>query len=111
MELDELYEGLEVKITDWSESGERPDHWVAQMDEWIGETVTISKVSTIGRSNSIFIEEDQQEWQWYPWDFEPYEHLATDNPNIMYRAHKQEKRTAERTAQIKKMMQETKPWK
>jgi len=83
--IDDFEVGMTVKVIVWDK---RPEHWADEMDIWQGETVTISDYSL--NSEDVFIEEDEGEWQWAPWDFEPLHTLKKDNPNVLYKSQKQE---------------------
>jgi len=83
--IDDFEAGMAVRIIVWVD---RPEHWAEEMDVWQGEIVTISDYSL--NSEDVFIEEDGGEWQWTPWDFEPLHTLKEDDPNVLYKNHKQE---------------------
>ena len=91
MHFDELELDQVVRIIEWEH--DRPDHWASEMDEWCGEVVTISDLIT--ETEEIYIMEDEGEWTWYASDFEPYQRLSEDNPNVRYRRVLHERRVAE----------------
>jgi len=85
VDINDFEAGMTVRIIVWAD---RPEHWAEEMDDWQGEIVTISDYSL--NSEDVFIEEDEGEWQWAPWDFEPLHTLEKNNPNVLYKNHKQE---------------------
>ena len=90
MLYEDLMIGMTVRIIDYEEyDSNRPEHWAPEMDEWQGAVVTIHHL--VANDSRVFIEEDKQEWQWYPWDFESHETLEYDNPNIIYREVKRDR--------------------
>ncbi len=86
MDIDDLEIGMIVKIIVWEDH--RPEHWSGDMDEWQGAVVTISDYEH--KSEYVFIEEDEGEWQWFPWDFESCHVLSENNPNRLYKSHKEQ---------------------
>lgn len=89
MRVEDLHPGLRVRIINFDDhEGHRPDHWCDEgsMDEWQAEIVTIYSVEK--ESEYVTIEEDDGSWQWYPWDFEPYDNLKKDDPNVQYKQQK-----------------------
>lgn len=95
MRVEDLYPGLTVRIIDFSDNGgHRPDHWSDEgdMDDWQGEVVTIHSVEE--ESEYVSIEEDDGDWQWYPWDFEPHTNLSVNDPNVRYRLNKRMKKAS-----------------
>ena len=86
MNIREFELGMEVKIICW---GERPEHWSSEMDHWQGKIVTISNWDNgLDNDTFVYIEEDGGEWTWQTWDFELYNNLSKNNPNVLYRHHK-----------------------
>lgn len=80
MDFSELEIGMTVRIIEWDY---RPSHWESEMDHWQGELVTVVDLHPTGEH--VFLDDDGGEWQWFPWDFEPYYSLPEDNPNILYK--------------------------
>jgi len=93
MKKEDLYPGMKVRVISWegdmSEDSDpydyRPEHWCEDggMDDWQEAVVTIHKCSSSGEY--VYLEEDNSEWQWYPWDFVPYCNLPAHNPNKVYK--------------------------
>ena len=93
MNYDEMFAGMKVVVWDWSEEyDDPPDHWADGMDDYIGAVVTVSKVLGNG---GIHIFEDDGEWMWDPGDFDYYECLPYNNPNITFRRSVQQKKYEE----------------
>jgi len=87
MKIEDLYEGMQVRIIELDDGYNRPEHWAAEMDEWQCEIVTISGCDL--SSSDVYIREDEGKWSWHPWDFEPYCSLAKHDPNIVYKRAKE----------------------
>ena len=87
METEDISPGMVVRIISWNKH--RPDHWeeYGEMDGWRGAVVTIAEVMD---SEEIYLEDDEGQWQWYAWDFEPFHVLPEDDPNMKYKRHKRE---------------------
>ncbi len=100
MEMDDLHVGMTVRVIDWD--SHRPDHWCEEgrMDDWRGAVVT--KADFLEKAEEVYIEDDEGEWIWYPWDFEPYHKLSIANPNMRYKRHKQDIRMAKMKMRISK---------
>jgi len=88
LDISELEVGMEVRIICWDH---KPEHWSMDMAEWQGEVVTISDCEGDDNDTYVYIEEDEGEWTWQTWDFEPYSRLSRNNPNILYLNRKNHK--------------------
>lgn len=88
MLFEDLHTNMVVRIINYEEDGnDRPDHWESDMDEWQGAVVTIAYLE---KDERVFIDEDEGEWQWYPWDFEFYDNLDFNDPNLTFKRHKKD---------------------
>ena len=89
MRIGDLEIGMTVTVIDYGgDPYNRPEHWAetGEMDEWQGAVVTIADIDP--SDEYVYLEEDENEWSWYPWDFEPYCNLKYHDPNISYKRHK-----------------------
>lgn len=84
MDIDELHVGQQVRVIIWENS--RPEHWSEEMDEWQGMIVTVSDLDH--PSEYVYIDDDDGQWTWHPWDFEDYHRIPKNNPNMVYRRYK-----------------------
>ena len=90
MRYDDVYEGQKVLVWDWREEyDDPPDHWNEVMEDYVGAIVTIAFVDKDGY---VKIEEDNGNHLWAPDDFDPYQTLSHDDPNIRFKYHQQQKR-------------------
>ena len=85
MNFEDLHVGMQVRIIDFEDdSNERPEHWDSEMDVWQSEVVTINYLE---KGERVYLEEDEGEWQWYPWDFISYCDLNFNDPNLVFKRH------------------------
>lgn len=105
MNLDELYPGLQVRIIDWDYDHDgRPDHWSPEgdMDDYRGAVVTIGEIDEDEGYIYLHGDDDDYGWQWYDYDFVPYHAIPEDNPNVVYRRYRHEKKIAALRNDMKK---------
>ena len=91
MHVDDLMIGLQVRIYNWSADGEdRPEHWAhdGEMDEWLDCVVTIAEYNE--EYGTVWIVEDEGQWEWRNDDFDPTCSLKADDPNLKFAGKKKD---------------------
>lgn len=89
--IDNLCTGLRVRVLD---PGEEPEGWDGTMFDFVGEEATIEHVeegSLEGAGSNaayvycVYLDIDDGEWVWRPFDLEMIETLKPENPNSLFK--------------------------